>query len=187
MQETHPPSAKEIKIAIIDHMINVGGGSRVLRNLLPAMKKLRPDWNLVLYANKAAIQRDGLQDELAPYLTIRWLKSIQLINTLQLFKIRGAKLIISFFQKKFKKILSFFPYFFSGALDKEVQDISKKSDLIFCPWPYLIECPKSICIPVVAIFHDFNFRYYFNGPSFHPLHLESFENEIPRWLRISSQ
>lgn len=184
-QRIKTASQKEAKIAIVDHMINFGGGSRVLRNLLPAIKKLRPNWNLVLYANKAAIQRDGLQEEFAPYLKIRWLKSIQLVNSLSFFKIRGTKVIVSFFQRRFKKILSIFPYFLSGALDREIEDFSKNFDLIFCPWTYLIECPKQLSIPVVSIFHDFNFRYYFNGATLHPIQLEFIEKEIPRWLQLS--
>ena len=154
-----------MKIAIVDHMVNYGGGSRVLRNLLPAIKKLRPDWTLVFYSNLAAIKRDGLQDELSLHLTIKGLKSAQLANLKMISKIKGGKTIVNFIQRKFRNLLVFFPYFFSGALHKEIEDLAKGYDLIFCPWPYLIECPKlDPSIPVVSIFHDFNFRYYFNEP-----------------------
>jgi len=180
------PQSKTIRIAIVDHIVNPGGGSRVLRNLLPEIKKLRPDWDLILYANKAGIIRDQLHDELSPYLKIKWLKSVRLANSLLFSKIRGAGFIVSFFQRKFKKPLSFLPYYFSGAIQSELEKISKTCDLIFCPWPYLIECPERISTPVISIFHDFNFRYYFNGSTFHPFQLEYMQKEIPRWLRLST-
>lgn len=176
-----------MKIAIVDHMVNYGGGSRVLRNLLPAIKKLRPDWTLVFYSNLAAIRRDGLQEELSPYLTIKGLKSAQLANLKIITKIKGGKTIVQFFQKRFRKQLRFFPSFFSGAVHKEIESLAKNHDLIFCPWPYLLECPKlDSPIPVVSIFHDFNFRYYFNGPTIHPLHLDTLQKEIPKWLALST-
>ncbi|HSX38524.1 MAG TPA: glycosyltransferase [Chlamydiales bacterium] len=176
-----------MKIAIVDHMVNYGGGSRVLRNLLPAIKKLRPDWTLVFYCNQASIERDGLRDELSPYLDIKGLKSAKLANLKLITTMKGGKTIVHFFQRKFRKFLAFFPYFFSGALHKEIEDIAKNCDLIFCPWPYLIECPiLDSSIPVVSIFHDFNFRYYFNGPTIHPVHLDCLNQEIPRWLNLST-
>lgn len=173
-----------MKVAIIDHMVNPGGGSRVLRNLLPAIRQLRPDWELVLFANLDAMKREGLLEEFASLIEIRKLKSVQLAN-IKFFGIKGAKVVITFFQRKFKTFLSFFPLFFSGAIHREIQKISKDFDLIFCPWPFLVECPESLSIPVVAIFHDFNFRYYFNGPTFHPTQLEYLEKEIPRWLNTA--
>lgn len=176
-----------MKIAIVDHMVNYGGGSRVLRNLLPAIKKLRPNWTLVFYSNQAAIKRDGLRDELSPYLELKGLKSAKLANLKIISGIKGGKTIVCFFQRKFKKLLASFPYFFSGALHKEIESIAKNCDLIFCPWPYLIECPKlDSSVPVVSIFHDFNFRYYFNGPTTHPVHFKLLKEEIPRWLGLST-
>jgi glycosyltransferase involved in cell wall biosynthesis len=186
LTEARTNSPGYLRIAIVDHTINRGGGSRVLRNLLPAIKKLRPDWKIVFYANLAAIERDGLHKELSPYLEFKELKSVKLINMKLLSRIRGGTTLITFIQRKFQKLLSFFPYSFSGALHKEIKELSKAYDLIFCPWPYLIECPKlPSSIPVVAIFHDFNFRYYFSGPTLHPIHMEYLEKEIPQWLRLS--
>lgn len=174
------------KIAIVDHMINHGGGSRVLRNLLPAMKKLRPDWTFVLYGNQAAIDRDGLQADLAPFVTIKSLQSVRLANLKSLSRLKGSKTIVSFLQTKFKKHLSLLPLFFSGAIEKEIERIYKNCDLLFCTWPYLVDCPTlSLSKPVVAIFHDFNFRYYFNGAMIHPIHLNSLYEQIPKWLDVS--
>lgn len=178
---------KKMKIAIVDHMVNPGGGSRVLRNLLPAIKKLRPEWELVFYANHAAIKRDRLEEEFSPYLRIKSLKSVKLANMKIFFGLKGARVVITVFQRRFKKFLGWMPYFFSGAIHKEVEDLSKEYDLIFCPWPYLVECPQqTFGVPVVAVFHDFNFRYYFNGPSSHPTQQRFIEQEIPKWLQMST-
>lgn len=175
-----------MKIAIVDHMVNPGGGSRVLRNLLPAIKKLRPEWELVFYANYAAIKRERLEEEFSPYLKIKSLKSVKLANMKVFFGLEGGRVVVNFFQRRFKKFLGWMPYFFSGAIHKEVEALSKEYDLIFCPWPFLIECPRqTFGAPVVAIFHDFNFRYYFNGSPLHPTQQRFIEQEIPRWLKIS--
>ncbi len=175
-----------MKIAVIDHMLNYGGGSRVVRNLLPAIKQLRPEWTITFYTNQAAVNRDGLHSELSPHVEIKGLKSIKIPNLSFFSRFRGATVILSLFQKRFKKLLSFFPYYFSGALGEEIDELAKNHDLLFCTWPYLMECPDlSSSIPLVSNFYDFNFRYYFDGPSMHPVHLKSLDKEFPRWLRRS--
>jgi glycosyltransferase involved in cell wall biosynthesis len=175
-----------MKIAIVDHYVNYGGGSRVLRCLLPAIRKLRPDWQIDFFANRCAITRDGLEEEFERCnIKIKGLKSAKLANTKFFFGLRGARTIITFAQRKFKKPLSFLPLYFSGAVHREIAQISKNYDLLFLPWPYHVQCPELSC-PVVSIFHDFNYRYYFNGPTWHPFILEDLQRDIPNWLRIST-
>jgi glycosyltransferase involved in cell wall biosynthesis len=81
--------------------------------------------------------------------------------------------------------MGFLPSFLSGALHKEVEEITKGYDVAFFPWPYFINCPLSIGCPMVATFHDFNYRYYFTGQSFNPTALEVLNREMPLWLERS--
>ena len=52
-----------MRVAIFDHLINQGGGSRYLRCLLPALKEVRPNWEFVFFCDVQAIVRDGLKKE----------------------------------------------------------------------------------------------------------------------------
>lgn len=175
-----------MRVAIIDHILNQGGSSRVLRCLLPAIRKLRPDWELTFYSNKKAVIREGLQDELASAkVKLKWLRSVQLSNTKFFFGLKGAGAPVRYIQQKYKNALASFPYWISGAVHREIEKIAKHHDLIFYPWPYHVDCPK-VSIPIVSIFHDFNFRYYFNGPLMPPFFLEQMRCEIPKWLSIST-
>ena len=47
-----------MKIAVIDHIGNYGGGSRVVRSLLPALKLLDPDLEITYFGNPTAIRRE---------------------------------------------------------------------------------------------------------------------------------
>lgn len=175
-----------MKVAIVDHMVNYGGGSRVLRCLLPAIRQLRPEWKLVFYGNRSSLRRDGLEAEFKSLgIEVKSLKSVELASAKWLSKVRGAAALLGILQRRYHKLLSYLPFYFSGAVHLEFAKISKKHDLLFCPWPYLVKSPE-ITTPMVAIFHDFNFRYYFNGPSMHPAHFKFLEKEIPKWLSIST-
>lgn len=174
-----------MKIAVIDHFVNHGGGSRYLRCLLPAIKRLHPKWHIDFYGNWRSVLRENLLNEFQTAgIFCKPLRSTALANR-EFFKLKSSKAIITFLQRRYAKILSHFPFYFSGAVHKEMEEISKGYDLLFCPWPYLAECPRVHC-PLVAVFHDFNFRYYFTGPTWHPLNLSFLMKEIPRWLEIST-
>ncbi len=173
-----------MKIAIVDHVVNQGGGSRVLRCLLPAIKRLRPAWQMVFYSNRQAAKREGLDREFSDFgIQIESLKSVKLANTAFL-GIKSSKTIISFIQMRYQKALSYFPLYFSGAIHREFAQIAKKHDVLFCPWPYLVKCPD-VSIPIVAIFHDFCYQYYFNGPIYQSFQREELQKEIPKWLKAS--
>ncbi|MBI2743916.1 MAG: glycosyltransferase [Chlamydiales bacterium] len=175
-----------MRVAIVDHVVNYGGGSRVLRCLLPAIRELRPDWELHFYGNRAALMRDGLAEEFeALGIKVKFLKSAKFANAKIFSKVRGGKALIALMQKRYERALSLLPLYFSGAIHKEYEQIAKEYDLLFCTWPYFARAPQ-VKIPVVAIFHDFNFRYYFNGTALHPSHFKFLQEEIPRWLRVAN-
>jgi len=174
-----------MKIAVVDHFGNAGGGSRVLRALLPAFKSLRPEYKITFFCNAQAVKREGFAQELIEAgVELQTLRSTVLSNFAP-FGIRATGKFIQLLQQKYSRHSSMIPYILSGAVHQEVERRCRGYDLAFFPWPYFICCPQLKC-PMVGTFHDFNFRYYFSGPTWHPWGLNLLNREIPLWLENST-
>lgn len=174
-----------MKLAVIDHILNPGGGTRVARSLLPAMKKIRPDLQITFFANEHGIQRDNLSHVLQEHsIDVVHLKSVKYSGR-DLFKIRGSRHVLSLVQRKLGQFHTMLPYSISGALQKELEKIVTGFDFAFFTWPFHLKCPKLSC-PMAGIFHDYNYKYYFSANTMPPF-LESFLNEhMPIWLANST-
>ncbi len=174
-----------MKIAIFDHLVNHGGGSRYLRCLLPTLKEVRPSWEIVFFCDAKAASRDGLKKEFEEIgIQCKSLTSSKLASSWIFSLIPKGRSVLYILREKFKRFISFLPVYISGAVEREIERKSKSFDLVFCSWPYFLKCPK-IKVPLFAIFHDFNFRYYFSGQTFDPLHYHSMMQEMPRWIHSS--
>lgn len=170
-----------MRVAIVDHVGNPGGGSRYLRLLVRAIKQLRPQIELVFFGNPAAIRREKVREEWEPLgIEVKALRSLWFLDR-KIWGIRGTELLFQLMQKKFSHKLSFLPYVLSGAIHKELEVRLKGFDLAFFPWPYFLQCPQIDC-PMVGVFHDFNYRYNFNGMGFAPLNLQALHRDMPIWL-----
>lgn len=173
-----------MKLAIIDHLGNPGGGSRYLRALVPQFVRLRPELQITFFGSSEAIEREGLKDEWAPLgieikpLTSRWLASKNILG------IKGSQFLIRLMHERYASFLSRLPYVLSGAVHEELEKKIKGFDLAFFPWPYFLSCPKLPC-PIAAVFHDFNFRYQFSGLGFSRDNFETLSSQIPLWLERS--
>ena len=151
-----------MKLAVIDHVGNFGGGSRVVRALLPALKNLRKELNITYFGNRESIVREGLREEFSPLgVKIKKLSSVVLANE-GMLGIKESRKIFSMLQYKYAGKLGFMPPYLSGEIHKELEKKVRGFDLAFFTWPFLTRCPSLEC-PMVGIFHDFNFRYYFTG------------------------
>lgn len=170
-----------MKLAIIDHIGNPGGGSRVIRSLLPAMKNVRHDLDITFFGNPHSIKREGL-DRLG--VKIHPLASAKLSGR-DFFNIRGSRHVVSLFQRKFAGPLSSISYYLSGAIHKELENVVKGFDFAFFTWPFHLKCPQLEC-PMAGIFHDFNFKYFFSGQTMAPWVLELLNREMPIWLSKST-
>jgi len=168
------------RLAIIDQIGNAGGGSRFIRCLLPALKRVQPSIEITFFCNKASIMRDQLQSELAERGVI--------IKNLHTEFIRIAQLVYFTLSKsKFRGNDSSFllPSLVMKLLRYEMELRITNFDVAFFPWPFLLFCPNLNC-PMVATFHDFNFRYYFSGTfTFSPFQQYFLDQETPRWLKRS--
>lgn len=171
-----------MKIAVIDHVGNHGGGSRVVRALLPALKQLDPDLELTYFGNPEAIQRENSAVEFAALdIHVRELKSLLLRNG-PVFTSVYVRRAIQLVQARWLSGQSWLPVVLSGNVSKEIATRVKGFDLAFYPWPFMLEFPKLDC-PTVGIFHDFNYKYYFGGSFvFSPAQRAQLEHEMPVWL-----
>jgi glycosyltransferase involved in cell wall biosynthesis len=172
-----------MKIAIIDHIGNPGGGSRMLHSLLPALKRLSPDFRITFFGNPIQLTRENLFEELKDIgIEVVNLKSLKLKN-LELFKSHTVGRIIHAIQERYFKKSQFLPFWLSGDVSTEICVRIKDYDLAYFPWPFLLDFPKINC-PSVGTFHDFNYKYYFSGSlTFNKKQQEQLEREMPIWLK----
>lgn len=172
-----------MRIAVIDHIGNYGGGSRVVRALLPAIRKVRPETEISYFGNPVSMQRENIQKEFHQVsISVTPLNSVRLPSK-GLFNLEISAKVIRYFQMCFWKHLRNLPYVLSGEVHREVEKKVKGYDLAFFPWPFLISVPNLKC-PLVGIFHDFNFRYYFTGRCTYTKQQEDrLRKEIPEWLQ----
>jgi glycosyltransferase involved in cell wall biosynthesis len=170
-----------MKIAVIDHVGNPGGGSRVARALLPALKKVRPDTSITFFGNPHSIKREKLDDIFKAHgIGFHPLSSTKLGGK-DLFNIQGSRHVVNLFQRKFANALSPISFYLSGAVHKELEALVTDYDIAFFTWPFHLKCPDLNC-PMAGIFHDFNYKYFFSGQVMVPWVLELLNQEMPIWL-----
>ncbi|MBS0604815.1 MAG: glycosyltransferase [Verrucomicrobia bacterium] len=174
-----------MKIAVIDHILNPGGGTRVARSLLPAMKKLRPDLEITFFANEHGIKRDNLKEVLDQNnIKVIHLRSVKFSGK-DLLGLRGSRHVVSLMQRKLGKLNALLPLQISGALQRELESVVKGFDFAFFTWPFHLHCPRLSC-PMAGIFHDFNYKYYFSASTILDS-IEKFLNDnMPIWLANST-
>lgn len=171
-----------MKIAVIDHIGNYGGGSRVVRSLLPALKLLDPDLEITYFGNPTAIRREKTVMEFsATGIAVRELKSL-LLSSSPMVSSAHVRRAIQLAQTSWLSGKNWLPTILSGNTSKEVVKRVKGFDLAFYPWPFMLEFPELAC-PSVGVFHDFNYKYYFGGSfAFSPSQRNQLEREMPVWL-----
>src|SRR4029078_5075654 len=88
---------------------------------------------------------------------------------------------IALIQNKFNQLLAWFPYYLSGEVHKELETVVKGFDIAFFTWPFHLKCPKLDC-PMVGIFQDFNYKYYFTSNMFTPWIKQFLNKNTPELL-----
>jgi glycosyltransferase involved in cell wall biosynthesis len=170
-----------MKIAVIDHVGNYGGGSRFIRNLLPSLKKRFSDLQITFFGNSQGTDRESFRPILKKSgIEFKPLAALQLQNLVSHRMPLFAK-AIRLAQMKQSKTMSLLPILLSGNIKKELEKIIKGFDVAYFGWPYFLDYPELDC-PVVATFHDFNFKYFFGSRIFDDAQLELLERQVPVWL-----
>lgn len=171
-----------MKIAVVDHVGNHGGGSRVVRALLPALKEIDPTLKLTYFGNPTSIWRENLVSEFLEFrIPVFELHSQKLAGRAATVS-GNLKRIVDVIQSRWLSKQSWLPPLISGNIAQEIEQRIRGYDLVFYPWPFLLEFRGTGC-PAVGIFHDFNYKYYFGGSfTFSPKQREQLEREMPVWL-----
>lgn len=163
-----------MNIAIFDHQLNNGGGTRFLYNLLSAIKKLNTGFQITLFCNRERVLKSFIDLE-GPAMRIVQLESLK-APVLPVGLINRS---ISFIKRKLGKENA--PPDTSLLLRQEIEMLASGFDLAYFPWPFLLHSPDLRC-PKVATFHDFNFRYFFGTPIFSPHQLRLINESMPLWM-----
>lgn len=151
-----------MKIAIVDPVGNHGGGSRFIRSLLPAIARVRPDFDLTFYGSSVAIHREGFREEFEPAgIKVKTLCASRLSQS-SFIRNPLIKKGIRIAQERWLMNNKWLPTWLTGNVASELEDRIRGYDLVFFPWPFLMKFPRLNC-PLVGVFHDFNYRYYFSG------------------------
>jgi glycosyltransferase involved in cell wall biosynthesis len=170
-----------MKIAVIDHFLNPGAGARINRALLAAMKRVRPDLDITFFAAAHGMKREDLYDVMISNgIKVKTLQSMALKGK-DFFKIKGSRFVISLLQSKLDKLQAVLPFYLSGKVHKEIEAKVRGFDIAFFVWPFHLECPKLDC-PMVGLFHDFNYKYYFTSNVSTPWMTQSLNAHVPELL-----
>lgn len=170
-----------MRIAVVDHVGNYRGGSRYIYNLVPTIKRRFPDIDISFLGNSKSADREGLRGVLeGSGIEFKPLVALQVPNLVSYLTPLIAK-AIRLAQVKGRERLSYLPLRLSGNLKKELQKKIKGFDLAYFGWPYFLEYPELDC-PVVATFHDFNYKYFFGSRVFDDCQIELLESQLPVWM-----
>lgn len=168
-----------MKIVVIDHVGNCGGGSRFTRALLIALAKNYPEIEILFYGNSRSLKRENLLAEI----TNKNIK-IKKLNSFLMKFILKEKVKNHFLLKKFP-FLFLAVNFFNKVVILKFKKIFSKGDLVFLLWPYFfpaIEREK----PLIGVFHDFNYKYFFGSQIFSKDALSFLDREIPKLIEKST-
>lgn len=165
-----------MKIAVFDHIGNWGGGSRFCRALLIALKQNSPEIAITYFGSEASMAREDVVLEFATFgIDARPLSSTAPVKV-------GWRILAILF-RVISKVLRAptleLPAI--GRVHKEIEKLAKGYDIAFFPWPYLLECPSLEC-PMVGVFHDFNYKYFFGSPIFTDDQYNKLNRQMVDWL-----
>jgi glycosyltransferase involved in cell wall biosynthesis len=175
-----------MKIAVVDHFGNTGGGSRVVHSLIPAIKKANSTNKITYFGGKDAIARESYIEHFTKSeIEVRYLSSLKIklgkvVNSEIYFRLK-SQIKSSVLRGAFNLIENLIegPFF---SISKEIERKTRGFDLILYPWPFHMDCPKTN-IPMVGIFHDFNHKYYFTGAyTFSMNSRKNADKRMPDWL-----
>lgn len=175
-----------MKIAVVDHIGNHGGGSRFIRALLPAIRKARPSAEICFFGNSASIDRESVRADFGLHgISVVCLDSMSL-GTSGIFNSKRSAKALAYLQQRFRPFLRRLPFLVSGDLKQELEYRVRQFDIAYFPWPFFLDVPDLDC-PIVATIHDLNFKYYFSGaPTFSTQQSLLLNTQIPGWLSSST-
>lgn len=170
-----------MRLAVVDHVGNFGGASRVVRGLLHGMAQARTDLRITYFCNPASLRREELRRELdALGIEVRVLSAVRLWAG-GVAGIPSSEMALRTMQAVVFRRFGFLPPYLTGDVAREMAARLRGFDVAYFPWPYLMDCPRTP-VPLVATFHDFNFKYFFGSLVHSRRQLAELEAQMPGWL-----
>ena len=154
-----------MKIAIINQSASTGGW-RYLYLLIKNMKEIKSDLDITIYVSfiKGVEEVEKLKE-----IDVK-LKEIEYsVEVPKIFKEKNkfkAK-IFNFIYNNIRKKIFNLQKIKTQIFKKNYWNDLKSFDCIFYSWPYDIECPLGLNIPIFFIPHDFIFTHFFGMHSIH--------------------
>jgi glycosyltransferase involved in cell wall biosynthesis len=167
-------------LAVIDPVLNDGGGGRFVRGLLIAMTQLRPELRITLYAPADRLVHAELVSEfLAAGIATKPIQAIRFRRG-RIAGIPGSWKAMAALRRLLGNAPGWVPWWLSGNLEGELAEIAEGADAVYFSWPYGFGPPRT-AKPMIATIHDLNFKYFF-GTSYWPAgELTRMDQDIAAW------
>jgi len=185
-----------MRVAIINQFSSAGGGSRFARALVMGLAQAEPSSEFDFFADASAVMRDGLIELFAPYPNVRVIPLANgavtdlahatggsTVRAAGEWAIRQPAIVRAYRWFKFA-VLRRPTAAPSMRLPAETIRVLDTYDVVYLAWLYFIR-PIDVAAPMVATFHDFNFKHGFGN--FSPEMLENVERDTRKWLSANVQ
>lgn len=163
-----------MRVAVIAQQTSLGGGTRFLKPLLKAMVETFDDIHITVLANSE------MDREVDPYREFSHPRIAVEHMGMPLYHGNQDRPGIVF---ALRKTLAWLrrrrPQQLNPARRKALEKRTEEFDVIYLAWPYFLEV-LDIDRPLVATFHDFNYKHPFG--SINPPAVVALEQEVPRWM-----
>lgn len=163
---------------VVDMTGNLGGGTRFVRSLLPALRRARPDLEISFFGTDASLSRgDVLSDLNNAGIRTRRLGWYEGMN----WRSQGLRRRVAFKVRRRMgregEPIDYVRRNFARAIDG--------ADVTYFPWPYHFGVPV-INSAMVATIHDLNFKYFFGSPIFAAQQASALDTQVRQWLGAAS-
>lgn len=181
-----------MRIAIIDQHGNPGGGVRFVRALAEGLAVSYPADEIAVFAASAVLATDAMRALVEDHANVTGVEledAGTAVPAVRGGRVRAALRRVRPLVWLYRRARGLTDEVDSAAADPTFRFSARLIaqlegfDVIYLAWPFFIE-PADLPAPVVATFHDFNYRHGF--ANFTPEMVDTLERQVPGWLeRVS--
>lgn len=171
------------RIAVVDPVGNLGGGTRFLRKLLPEFRRVRANLDVRFFGHPASLAREDLGRELVAagvkVETLRWTANVSPSSRSVVARLRFKARRIAGLESRDASLAA------RNRAARELELLSEDADVMWFAWPYWIDPPR-LKRPAIATIHDLNFKYFFGAQIFSVADASLLERQIAAWTERAS-
>jgi glycosyltransferase involved in cell wall biosynthesis len=163
-----------VRVAIVAQNASAGGGTRFLRALVHSLADRYDDLDLTVFYNAEAAAQSGTIENLRqPRVALEPVSALLYALPKPPLPRRPNRRTFDARKRAVQRRLA------ERKARRELRAALGAFDITYLAWPYFLE-PLEIAGPVVATFHDFNFKHGFT--TFGPDWVRVLECQVPYWL-----